>query len=298
MLDLQVLAPERAPCLSALNPGLWDRGAGRAELLWGVTSFTPVLSSVSAAAAPCRCWSGRSRARPCTCSRIRIPLPAPPQGQARAGTRTAINQQSPQHHPKPNLWLCSFPISSSALYPAPEPRAWPGSSWIWEHGGSSSPCPLEVQSSLSVPRIPGLFCPRPLQGQAGVSHGSVWGNTWEIPDLLVLVAAERRQRKGSVRNPQGSWGEFLGGRSVPPFREIKEKANSAGRTGPCRSDPVQEVNARGRVCEPWLIPELPLDFAPSASGTEGVSPTALSSANTPCHHFPPAKVNWEHPFAS
>lgn len=133
MLDLQVLAPERAPCLSALNPGLWDRGAGRAELLWGVTSFIhPVLSSVSAAAAPCRCWSGRSRARPCTCRRIRIPLPTPPQGQARAGTRTAINQQSPQHHPKPNLWLCSFPISSSALYPAPEPRAWPGSSWIWE----------------------------------------------------------------------------------------------------------------------------------------------------------------------
>lgn len=263
-----------------------------------MTSFTPVLSSVSAAAAPCRCWSGRRRARPCTCSRIRIPLPAPPQGQARAGTRTAINQQSPQHHPKPNLWLCSFPISSSALYPAPEPRAWPGSSWIWEHGGSSSPCPLEVQSSLSVPRIPRLFCPRPLQGQAGVSHGSIWVIPGKSQICWFWWQLREDRGKAASGTPREAGGEFLGGRSVPPFREIKEKANSAGRTGPCRSDPVQEVNARGRVCEPWLIPELPLDFAPSASGTEGVSPTALSSANTPCHHFPPAKVNWEHPFAS
>lgn len=224
MLDLQVLAPERAPCLSALNPGLWDGGAGRAELLWGVTSFTPVLSSVSAAAAPCRCWSRRSRARPCTCSRIRIPLPAPPQGQARAGIRTAINQQSPHPH---HLWLCSFPISSSAVYPAPEPRAWPGSSWIWEQQS----LPFGSAELPQCSQNPGALLSSATAGSGWCEPQQRLGNTWEIPDLLVLVAAERRQRKGSVRNPQGSWGRVFGRKECPSFQGDQGKGKQRWEKG-------------------------------------------------------------------
>lgn len=76
-----------------------------------------------------------------------------------------------------------------------------------------------------------------------------------------------------------------------------EEGASLGEWGhPCCPDPVEEVNARAVFVN--LIPELPLDFTPWASGTEGVSLAALSSANTPGHHFPQAKENWEHPCAS
>lgn len=138
-----------------------------------------------------QCCSWGSRARACTCSRTCIlpqPLLRDRHGQAPASHKPAESR----HHPEPNLWLCSFPVSCSALVPQQSPE--PGLQLLalgarWEQQSllfGSTELPQGSQGSAVLSGV-----------MAAVSQGRLWGNTWKMPDLLGLVAAP---------GPQGSWG--------------------------------------------------------------------------------------------